>query len=214
MTVSVAQLGERALRRLGVAIVPEADRPSLTATTTAAAIATAALIELGVIAADETPAPADQALALDKVRAVHAAMVAQATVTWGIDAVPEAVREEYTRATALNLASSFGKAADPQLLAMLEGRVRKVAMVLSAPEHATQAVLDIHNHLAARGKVRWSTQDIPTYAEAPYVLLAANQLAPLFGAQANPADDVQASRALAQVIALTTSGSPVQVEYF
>ncbi|HXI78044.1 MAG TPA: hypothetical protein VNH21_12960, partial [Steroidobacteraceae bacterium] len=66
MAVSIATLGERALRRLGVAIIPAADRPALAAPVALAAIATNALLWLAIIAADETPSPADAALALAK----------------------------------------------------------------------------------------------------------------------------------------------------
>src|SRR5580765_6166114 len=113
MTATVATLGERALRRLGVAIVPVADRPALSVGIPAASLATGALVELGVIAADEAPAPADAALALSKVASVHDALVAQAVVPWALDAVPQSCSEEYIKLTANVMASSFGKPGDP-----------------------------------------------------------------------------------------------------
>ena len=214
MTASIAQLGERALRRLGVAIVPEDQRPALAMIVAPATIATNMLVELGVIASDETPIASDQALALAKVNAVHDSMVAQAFVRWSVNAIPQAVSEEYTKLAALFAASSFGKQGDPQMLPVLEQRVRKVAMVMQAPDEAFDAVMAVHQHLTATGFARWSVFDLPESAELPYVLLAANRLAPSFGAQANPADDVMAARALAQIVALESSGVPVRVEYF
>ena len=56
--------------------------PTLTEMVPAATIATMALVELGVIASDEVPSPADQALALDKVASVFAALDAQGVVWW------------------------------------------------------------------------------------------------------------------------------------
>src|SRR5580765_77103 len=144
MTVTVATLGERALRRLGVTVVAAADRPALTVTIPPVSLATGALVELGVIAADEAPAPADAALAASKVAAVHDALVAQAVVPWGLDAVPQAVSEEYIKLTANVMASSFGKPGDPAIHAALEVRVRKVALVMGAPELATEAVMAVH----------------------------------------------------------------------
>ena len=214
MTVTIATLGERALRRLGVAIVPVADRPALTVTVPAATIATAALVELAVIAADETPATADQALALAKVGAVHDALVAQGVVSWALSAVPQSASEEYTKLAANVMASSFGKPADAQMHAMLEARVRKVALILSAPDLATAEVLGVHQDLTARGLTRWTSFDVPDAVADCYVRLAANQLAPQFGQKPDPRDDISAERSLARYIALPTSGARIQAEFF
>lgn len=312
---TISDLGERALRRIGVAIVPFADRPPLNAMVTPASVATAALfelgviasfdspplivavtpdsvataalVELGVIAADEIPAPADQALAMAKVAAVQASLAAQTLVSWdptiiptaaveeytkmtasmmassfgksadlqiyaelearvrhvslvfaapeiatkAVQAVqdsltaqalvwwdntgiPSAVAEEYTKLAALQMAPTFGKAADPQLYAALEARVRHVALVLSAPDLATAAVQAVHDDLTARGRVRWSVFDIPPAAVDPYVALAAAALAPRFEQQFPPDAVIAATRSLAQIIALPTSGERVQAEYF
>ncbi len=215
MTATIAQLGERALRRLGVAVVPVASRPALAAPVAAATLATSALIELGVIAADETPGTLDAALALAKVSAVHDALVAQGVVSWTLDTVPNAVSEEYTKLCANVMASAFGKAAgDIQMHAALEARVRKVALIMGAPDLATDAVLGVHQDLTARGLARWSSFDIPDPAADCMVVLAANVLAPQFGQKGDPRDDAAAMRSLAQYIALPTSGERVSAEYF
>ncbi len=214
MTVPLGTLAQRALRRLGVRVVPLDDSPTFTELVPVATIATMALVELGVIAADETPAPLDQALALDKVASVHAALDAQGVVWWDGTAVPRAFVEEYAKLTANVAASSFGKPGDPQVHAMLEARVRKGAMVLSADDNANQAVLSVHQDLAARGMVRWSVFDIPTALEDPYSYLAAYQLAPLFGLPPSDKDRVEAEQSIARYIALPTSGERVHPEYF
>lgn len=214
MTETVAAIAERALRRLGVAIVPVADRPMLTTQVPQATIATNALVELGVIASDETPSTADQALALEKVKAVQASLAAQAVVWWPDDAVPYAVSEEYTKLAGMMMASAFGKSVDPSLLAMLEGRVRKVALVLAAPDVAADAVMDIHRDLAARGLVRWTVWDIPDGVSGAYVSLAAGMLAPQFAERADPREMRAAEVAILRYIALPTSGEQVRAEYF
>lgn len=214
MTVSVAALGERALRRLGVAIVPEADRPALTATVPAATIATGALTELGVISAEEIPAPADQALALSKVNAAHDSLVAQSFARWSVNAIPQAVAEEYTKLTASILASSFGKQSDIQTYTAFEQRVRRVTMIAQAGNEATRAVLAVHRDLVARGMARWSSFDIPDAAELTYEMLAAQLLAPSFGGQANPQESLVAMALLAKYIALESSGERVHAEYY
>lgn len=210
----IATLGERALRRLGVAVVPVADRPPLTTMVAPDTIATDALVELGVIAADETPAPADLALAGEKLAAVQDSLTSQALVWWDNTGIPSALREEYTKMTAAQMATAFGKQADPAVYALLENRVRRMALVLSATDHATEAVQAVHDQLAATGRARWSVWDLPPAAELPYELLAANRLAPLFEKPADAAADVLAMRSLAQIVALPSSGERVIAEYF
>jgi hypothetical protein len=214
VAVSVATIAERALRRLGVSVVPVADRPALATTIPVEAIATNALIWLGVIAADEGPAPLDQQLAINKVLAVHDNLVSQAFVSWPSDAIPQAVSEEYTLLTAMHLAPSFGKAADPAQLPVFEGRVRKFRVIQDAPSAATNAVMDIHNDLSMRGLVRWSASDIPDSAADAYEQLAANQIAPLFGVQVDGKAAAMAERQLLRMIALPTSGEVMRAEYF
>jgi hypothetical protein len=214
MSVSIATLGERALRRLGVAIIPVEDRPPLVTYVPAATIAINALIALGVIASDETPSPDDQALALAKVTQVQASLAAAAVVWWDDSGVPMAVAEEYTRLAATQLASAFGKPGDIQSYGIFEDRVRRMALVLSANDYANNAVQAVHDDLVARGRARWSVFDIPEVAELPYEVLAANRLAALFDKQIDPNGEAMATRALAQYIALPTSGEPVQGNYF
>lgn len=209
-----AALGEQALRQLGVAVVPVAERPALTAPASADAMARMALIALGVIASDETALADDTALALERLRAVHDAMVAQGGISWSFGAVPTAVSDDYAMLAAIHLASSFGKTADPARVPVIEARVRRVAQIMRAPTDAETAVLDVHNMLAATGRVRWSSNDIPRPAEPAYVALAANQLAPSFGAKVDQAQELMARRTLAQLIALPTSGERTMAEYF
>jgi hypothetical protein len=214
VTRSVATVAQQALRRLGVRVVPVDDSPTLTETLPPATIATQALVELGVIAADETPAPLDQALMLDRVASVHASLDAQGGVFWTQDAIPRAFAEEYVKLTAAFGASAFGKAVSPEVVTMLEGRVRKGVMVLSADDNAQQAVQAIHDDLVSRGIARWSVFDIPEPVADAYVLMAAQRLAPLFGGQANPNEARQAEVSIFRFIALPTSGETMRGSYF
>ena len=214
MVQTVSTVGQKALRRLGVRVVPLDDSPTLTEMVPVATIATMALIELGVIASDETPSGTDQALALDKVASVHAALDAQGAVWWDGTAVPRAFVEEYTKLTAAMGASSFGKSVDPQVVLMLEARIRKGAMVLSSDDIANEHVQAVHDDLVMRGIARWSSQDIPDVVGEVYAVLAANRMAPLFGQQANPNDAAGAMTAIYRYVTLPTSGAPVQATYF
>jgi hypothetical protein len=210
----IATLGERVLRRLGVAVVPVADRPTLSTMIDPATIATDALVALGVIAADEVPAASDLALANATVASVQDSLASQAIVWWDNSGVPSAVREEYAKMAAAQMASAFGKQADPQIYAMLEARVRRMALVLSSFDLASEAVQAVHDGLAATGRVRWTVFDIPPAVELPYELLAANRLAPLFDKPADAGAELMATRQLAQIIALPTSGERTVAEYF
>jgi hypothetical protein len=87
-------------------------------------------------------------------------------------------------------------------------------MVLSADDQAQQAVMDVHNDLVARGLARWTSWDIPEAVSESYVVLAADMLGPLFGAQTDRADAAAAKRSLYQYIALPSSGERVPAEYF
>jgi hypothetical protein len=214
MVVAVSEIAEKALRRLGVTVVPLDDSPTMTEMVPVATIATMALTELGVIAADETPTASDQALALDKVASVHAALDAQALVWWDATAVPRAFVEEYTKLTAAQAATSFGKTADPAMVTMLEGRVRKGAMVMSGHDIAVDAVMSIHNDLVGRGLARWTSADIPDMVGSAYEQLAADDMASKFGIQIDPADAAQAIQTIARLIALPTSGERTPAEYF
>jgi hypothetical protein len=213
VTVPVSTLAQQALRLLGVRVVPLDDSPTLTEMVPVETIATMALVELGVIASDEVPLESDKNLAMDKVVSVHAALDAQGVVWWDGE-VPRAFTEEYVKLTAGQMASSFGKASDPAALALLETRVRRGAMVLSADDNAAQAVMDVHNDLAMRGIARWSSQDIPDAVGNSYVVLAADALAPLFERKTDPKDAAMAMVALFRYVALPTSGERVVVEYF
>ena len=214
MTTSISTLAQQALRLLGVRVVPLDDSPVLTETVPTDVIAKQALVELGVIASDETPSQYDQDLAADKVASVHAALDAQGVVWWSLYAIPRGFTEEYVKLTAAMSASSFGKSVDPAVVALLEGRIRKGAMVLSADDNANQAVQAVHDDLVMRGIARWTVFDIPDAVGTSYVTLAADALGPLFGVQTDPKDAALAMVALYRYVALPTSGETVSAAYF
>jgi hypothetical protein len=214
VTESIGTIAQKALRRLGVRIVPLDDSPVLLEMVPFDTIATAALVELGVIASDEVPIPTDQALMLDKVVSVHAALDAQGVVWWQGGSVPRAFVEDYAKLTAAQAASSFGKAVDPAIVAMLEGRIRKGAMVLSADDNAQQAAQAVHDDLVMRGIARWSSLDIPNPVGEAMAILTADRLAPLFAMQTDPNDAVGAMIAIYRYVALPSSGEQVAAAYF
>jgi hypothetical protein len=215
MTTSIGTIAQKALRRIGVRVVPLDDSPTLTETVAAtdiataalvelgvlnsdgtpttetvpqATIATAALVELGVIASDETPSPTDQALVLDKVASVHASLQAQGIATWTGDAIPRAFTEEYIKLTAADAASSFGKAVDPSIVALLEGRVRAGATVLNADmPFMLDKVASVHAALDAQGVVWWSGDAVPRAFVVEYTKLTVAMAGASLGKAIDPA---------------------------
>ena len=133
---------------------------------------------------------------------MHAALDAQGVVWWPSGSVPRAFVEEYTKLTAAMAGSSFGKAIDPAMVALLEARVRKGAMVLSADTNAQQAVQAIHDDLVMRGLARWTSLDIPNPVGEAMEVLAADRLAPLFGGDTDPRDTQAAMIAIYRYVAL------------
>ena len=97
---------------------------------------------------------------------------------------------------------------------MLEARIRKGVMVLSADDNAQQAVQAVHDDLVMRGIARWSSLDIPSALADPYATLAADALAPLFGGNTDPNDTRDAMVSIYRYVALPTSGETVATAYF
>ena len=97
---------------------------------------------------------------------------------------------------------------------MLEARIRKGVMVLSADDNAQQAAQAVHDDLVMRGIARWSSLDIPNALADPYATLAADALAPLFGGNTDPNDTRDAMVSIYRYVALPTSGETVATAYF
>jgi hypothetical protein len=201
MTQSVQQLGEQALRLLGVAIVPVAERSAQAAAIAPSVVATRALAELGVIAADETPAPLDQQVALEKVSYVQDSLSSLGIASWSVAAIPSAISEEVTKMTAIQLATTFGRPGDVAAYKLQEARVRN-------------SVMTVHQQLDAMGLMRWSVFDIPDAVTDSYVTRAAALLAPAFGQKTDQQGDLAALRAVARFVALPASGAPTVGTYF
>jgi len=184
--VGKQEVADAALQALSVT-VPFAQRPPATTIVTASAIATDALIALGVIASDEDPSTTDLALATATVAAVHDGMLSQGFVSWTAGQIPQALAEEYTKLTALLLASSFGKTGDPAQWAALEARVRKYAQVAQGYDVALAKVSSVHDGLVSQAAVTWDSEQIPQAVFDEYVLLTTAQIAPVFGITVDPA---------------------------
>jgi hypothetical protein len=148
------------------------------------------------------------------VTAVHDGLVRRGLVSWASSAIPAGLREPLSALAAIELAADFGVAADRSTVAELEAQVRQVALIIGGPAIAERAVRQVHDDLAARGKTRWSWSDLPSAAERPYVVLAANSLAYEFQVPPDVVGGAQAVVDLARLISLPSSGERVVAEYF
>ena len=157
---------------------------------------------------------ADMTNMLAWVADVHASLDAQGIVWWNGTAVPRAFAAEYIKLTAAYAAASLGQKTDPAMIPLLEARIRKGAMVLSADDNAQQAVQAVHDDLVMRGIARWTTWDIPDGVGPAYAILAADRLAPLFGGDTDPKDTALAMVSIYRYVALPTSGETVAAAYF
>ena len=215
--VSIGTIAQKALRRLGVRVVPLDDSPTLTEMVPfrhhrhGEASCRVGRHRLGRNA-DPVRSGGDHART--KSPRVHAALDAQGVVWWPVGSVPRAFTEEYTKLVALFAATSFGKPSSPQEVALLEGRVRKGVMVLSADDNAQQAVQAVHDDLVMRGIARWTSLDIPDVVGEQYAIMAADRLAPLFDEGPDPNGTPAAMAALYRYVALPSSGETVATAYF
>ena len=117
--------------------------------------------------------------------------------------MPRAFVEDYSKLVAAQAASSFGKAVDPAIVAMLEGRIRKGVMVLAQRTITLkQAAQAVHDDLVMRGIARWSSLDIPRPVADAMAVLTADSLAPLFGMQTDVEAAANAMKAIYRYVAL------------
>lgn len=103
----------------------------------------------------------------------------------------------------------------------LAARVLRKLMVLAAGETASaedqqlaeEKLEAVHAALQVDGLARWTLQDIPKFAEEPYVMMAAFLGARDFG---QPADGTLWAQGLGQIQAGVAlgSGGPICTEYF
>lgn len=184
MAVSVAQLGARALRKLGIAIVADASRPAAAAVTSAAAVAARVLLELGIPVAE-----ADRPAAVGTV--TQADLASRALRAVGINPAPIGSGT----ATGITYTAS----------ALATAALEKLSVIASdeAPSATDQAlalarVNDAHDILAGADFITWSAAAVPASVAEFYIVMAVQLLAPSFGKLANMDAFVQAQAMVRQ----------------
>jgi hypothetical protein len=156
-----------------------------------------------------------QERALAKVQAVHGELDAMGMVSWPLNAIPGSMADAYATAATTLMGAEAGKMPDPKEIATSYQRIKMLAMNGPAGQAlAAEKVTAVHQSLQARGKVRWTVYDIPTYASEPYVFMAATWLAPELDMKPDPAWWTSAEIDLARIVSLPSSHEPVRVDYF
>ena len=184
--VTMQSIADAALQAVGVT-VPVAHQPPAAGTpATTTNIAGAALIELGVVASDETPSASDLTVALEQATSCTQRWWARG-LHRGSERHPDWLIEEYVKLAAL-VRPPFGKTGDPALWPMLEARVRKYSQVHESQGAVILArVASVHDSLVSAGMASWASTAIPQAAFDEYVALTTAQIAPVFGVAVDPA---------------------------
>jgi hypothetical protein len=156
-----------------------------------------------------------QARAEAKVLAVQGELNDLGLIEWDAEHIPASLADAVAAMAAMQMGPEFGRAFDPKLYGFHEDRVRRVSMGGPAGQAlAAQKVVAVHASLAARGRVRWTLYDLPSYAEEPYVFMAAALLAPECDVKADPDWPEMAERELMRIVSLESGGEPVRTAYF
>lgn len=168
---TIAQLGARALRKLGVAIVADASRPGEGSTLTSAAIAARVLLDLGIPIAEGS-------------RPASAGTVSQAELA------SRALRAVGVDPAAIGLGTPSGTTFDGATLATAV--LHKLAVIASdeTPSTTDQAealarVTNVHDMMNGLDFVTWTLASVPAAVAEFYIIMAANLTAPTFGKPAS-----------------------------
>lgn len=155
-----------------------------------------------------------QARVQSAVLQVQASLNDLGLVTWGPEAIPASVADAITDMVELQVGSEFGRAFDPKQWEFDIDHIRRVSMGGPAGQAlAEQKVRAVHYSLDARGRTRWTLQDVPSWAEEPMVMLAALLLAPEAGVKADPGW-AMAEQDLIRIVSLSSAREPVRATYF
>ena len=144
-----------------------------------------------------------------------ASSTALGLVDYDISTLPGPIGDAIAGLAAAELGPDFGKDETPDALAARWMRIKRVAMGGAAGQKlAEQKVRAVHASLEARGRTRWSLYLLPTFAEEPYVLMAAALLAPEVEMKADPAWLPGAEQTLIQINSIPTNYASVRAVYF
>lgn len=188
-TYGQAYLAQNALKLLGVNLVEQQANPGADGSLfTVANIGNMALVQLGIIASDQTASSQDTALATQYAGAFQAEMVQLNYVRWTASTIPMLAANLYMIAVAALLGPAFEK---PFQAAEYAGAVAQIKQLAIANSSAQQFAYDniglVHQTLLGKNMVSWDLNSIPDPVAQYYILLAAQNMATTFGQTFDPA---------------------------
>lgn len=226
VAATVAQLGARALRKLGVSVVAygDAKRPGAGPTMTASEVAGLAVRQLGIVV-PETDRPAltvtvtPDDMAARALRAVGVNPIAGGTAAAGTATVAD-IAARAQRLVGVNPAD-LGAAGTggTSTRALLGTRtLLKLGVIASdetplAPDQAEaeSKVAGVHDQLVALDYVAWTVDAVPDRAAEWYIVLAANLLAAEFG-KPSSAESYETALQMLRMQALSGATSQARAE--
>lgn len=156
-----------------------------------------------------------QSLAEDEINAAHQSLNALGYVEWANDEIPEAVSSYYAQMAAVRLSPAYGKTASEDVYQASVGAVRRFCMSGAKGQAiAEEKVWAVHASLASRGIARWDLMAIPTQAEEPYVMMAAELTAPEVGQPLLSGMWDAGERMIRRMIAVPSARGPVRAVYY
>lgn len=188
MAATVAQLGARALRKLGIAIVADASRPAAATPVTAAAVAARVLLELGIpVSEAERPIVLGSTLGffvlgIDRLNeqpiVSQAELASRALRAVGVNPAPIGI------GTATGVIYTSGQLATSVLLKLSIIAADETPSALDQAE-ALARVKATHDILAGTDSITWTVDAVPANVADFYIIMAAQLTAPQFGKPAS-----------------------------
>jgi hypothetical protein len=149
-----------------------------------------------------------QTAAEEQVTYVHEMLAALNFVSWASSAIPTWAAGHYAAMASYLLAPGSGVAVDGAVYDRALDVIRTASLTGSAGQSRAETEVNAaHQTLNAMGFVTWTTAAIPEGAAEHYAIMAAAQLAPVYG---KPRDDAAYASAIAMVRRFVYSGATGQ----
>lgn len=221
MTATVAQLGARAIRKLGIAIVADANRPGAPAPKTSADIADDMLRQMGIVTAEAARPAAvgtvtQAEIAARALRAVGVNPVAGIAQPAGLVAAGD-IAARALRAVGIDPAATGGFIGTGVTLTLAQIAIAAlVKLAVITPDETGTVVADhpedyadalaragaVHDMLVGVDYVTWAVAAIPDAAAEWYIVMVANLIAPGHGKPA-ALDAFNAARMMIRELAIS-----------
>lgn len=207
-SVALATIAARALRLLGANPIDQSQMPGLSGTHDTADVGDAALVRLNVYAAGETAETADATLAESVATTVLQELVAINAATWAYNTIPEWALQHMATMACHYLRPAFGLPADPDGYAAARDAI--VAAALSGTNAQTRAENEVTNAHQALNSLGLVTWTTSAIPAACASHYAVMAAAKMAPAYGKPGDDAAYAGAIALVRQFAMAGATGQ----